>query len=394
MIPTALPAPDAAASAHSARVRRAVAEAIAGSGGFLPFDRYMELVLYAPGLGYYVAGAARFGRGGDFVTAPELSPVFGECIAATVAEVLAALAGGGAVLELGAGSGRLACDVLAALAARGQLPERYEILEVSADLRQRQAASLASLPASLSARVSWRDTLPPAGFRGIILGNEVADALPVRRFRRTRAGVLELGVASADDGAFGWASRPADEGLTRLVADIEAELGRPLGEGYESEVCAVLPAFVASLADALGEGLVLLVDYGYGRQEYYDPARSAGTLACFYRHRIHADPFLLPGLQDLTAWVDFTQVATAGVACGLELIGYTTQAQYLLDAGFAAAVAQTTGALDGVPRLNALAAAQTLVLPGEMGERFKCLALARGVVPTVGFRGRDFSARL
>ncbi len=393
MIPMALPAPDAAASEHSARVRQAVVEAIAGGGGFLPFDRYMEIVLYAPGLGYYAAGAAKFGRGGDFVTAPELSPVFGRCVAATVADVLAAL-GGGAVLELGAGSGRLACDVLTALAARGALPERYEILEVSADLRDRQAASLATLPAALRDRVVWRDGLPAAGFRGVILGNEVADALPVRRFRRTAAGVVELGVGLGADGAFAWASRPADEDLARAVAGIEVDLGRPLDDGYESEVCAVLPAFVASLADVLEAGLLLLVDYGYGRREYYDAARRGGTLTCFYRHRVHADPFLLPGLQDLTAWVDFTQVATAAVDGGLELIGYTTQAQYLLDAGFAAAVADVTQSLDGIPRLNALAAAQTLVLAGEMGERFKCLALARGVAPTVGFRGRDFSARL
>jgi SAM-dependent MidA family methyltransferase len=393
MIPTTLPAPDPAASKHSARVGRAVAEAIAADQGFLPFDRYMELVLYAPGLGYYAAGATRFGPGGDFVTAPELSPVFGRCIAATVASVLAQCGGEGDVLELGAGSGRLACEVLPALAARGELPRRYEILEVSADLRERQAAAVASLPAALRRLVSWRDRLP-GGLRGVILGNEVADALPVRRFRRRGDGVLELGVTSGADGALGWATRAADASLSTLVAGIEADLGCSLGEGYESEVCAVLPAFVASLADALAEGLILLVDYGCGRREYYDPARAGGTLACFYRHRIHADPFLMPGLQDLTAWVDFTQAAGAGVDCGLELVGYTTQAQYLLDAGFAAEVARLTDPLDGTARLNALSAAQMLVLPGEMGERFKCLALGRGLSSVAGFGGRDFSSRL
>lgn len=393
MIPTTLPSPDPAATEHSARVARAVAEAIAAGGGFLPFDRYMELVLYAPGLGYYAAGAARFGPGGDFVTAPELSPVFGRCLAATVAPVLARCGGEGDVLELGAGSGRLACELLSALAARGQPPRCYQILEVSADLRESQAAAIASLPGALRRLVSWCDRLP-SGVRGVMIGNEVADALPVRRFRRRSDDVLELGVALDAGGAPGWATRGADASLRSLVAGIESDLGRPLGDGYESEVCAVLPAFVASLAASLDEGLILLIDYGCGRREYYDPSRDGGTLACFFRHRIHADPFLLPGLQDLTAWVDFTQAAAAGVDCGLELVGYTTQAQYLIDAGFAAEVAKLTDPLDGTARLNALNAAQMLVLPGEMGERFKCLALGRGLTSLVGFRGRDFSSRL
>jgi SAM-dependent MidA family methyltransferase len=393
MIPTTLPPPDPAASEHSARVGRAVAEAITAAQGFLPFDRYMDLVLYAPGLGYYAAGAERFGPGGDFVTAPELSPVFGRCVAATAAPVLAEYAGEGDVLELGAGSGRFASEVLSALAAHGQLPRRYEILEVSADLRERQAAAIARLPEALRRLVHWRERLP-SGFRGVIVGNEVADALPVRRFRRTADGVLELGAAIGAGGAPCWATRAADANLRSLVAGIESDLGQVLAEGYESEVCAVLPGFVASLADALTAGLILLIDYGCGRREYYDPGRQGGTLACFYRHRIHADPFLLPGLQDLTAWVDFTQAAGAGVDCGLELVGYTTQAQYLLDAGFAAEVTRLTEPLDGTARLNALNAAQMLVLPGEMGERFKCLALARGLTAVVGFGGRDFSSRL
>lgn len=392
MIPTGLPPPDADAAGHSARVQDAVDAAIRAAGDCLPFDEYMTLVLYAPGLGYYSAGSTKLGPAGDFTTAPELSAVFGGCVANGIAEVLAAV-DGGSVLELGAGSGRLARDTLLALDRLGTRPARYEILEVSPDLRARQAELLAGLPAALRARVHWRESLPAAGFRGVILANEVLDALPVRRFRVTEHGVAELGVGGARD-ARRWVTRPAPAALEGRVRTIEAELGRAFSAGYESEVSAYLPGFVASLGDALELGSILLIDYGCPRHEYYAPDRRRGTLACFYRHRMHDDPLVLEGLQDLTAWVDFTAVAEAATARGLDIAGYTTQSQFLLDAGFTAEVERVCAPLADLARVNALSAAQTLVLPGEMGERFKCIALTRGVDVMTGFRGRDYTNRL
>lgn len=392
MIATALPAPEAEAREHADAVRVAVIEAIAAADGFLPFDRYMALVLYAPGLGYYASGAAKFGPAGDFTTAPELSPVFGACVAATAAEVLATVPGA-SILELGAGTGQLAVDVLLALDRRGIHPRRYDILEVSAELKARQAATLAVLPDALRARVGWLGTLPAGGFRGLILANEVADALPVRRFRRAPESVLELGVG-LNDGRLAWAARSAGQDLENLVAALESARGQPFEEGYESEVAPFLDGFVGSLADGLEAGAILLCDYGMTRHDYYDPARARGTLSCYFRHRQHDDPFAYPGIQDLTAWVDFTRVAEAATRAGLEVAGYTSQTQFLIDTGFASELERAVAGLEGIARLNALNAAQTLILPGEMGEHFKCMALTRGADVTVGFRGRDFRDRL
>lgn len=379
-------------AAHAARVVAHVQAEIAAAGGWIPFARYMELVLYAPGLGYYAAGAHKLGRGGDFTTAPEISPAFARCVATQCADVLHAL-GGGDVLELGAGTGRFAVDALVELDARGELPARYRILEVSAELRERQRALVATLPARLAARVAWLDAVPEAPFRGVLFANEVLDALPVERFRRTRDGVEALGVVAAGAG-FAVAARPADPALAAAVHAIESDLGAPLPDGFASEACVVLAPWLAAVSAPLAAGVALFVDYGHSRRDYYAPERDGGTLACHFRQLRHDDPFAHAGLQDLTAWVDFTAVASAGLACGLEVAGYTTQAHFLLGTGFDRHLAALAGAAGEAGVLLAHAAAR-LVLPGEMGERFKCLALSRGVdAPLAGFRLRDFAAAL
>ncbi len=376
-------------AAHEARVVAHIRAELAAAGGWLPFSRYMELALYAPGLGYYAAGAHKLGAGGDFVTAPELSPVFGRCLASQAGEVLATL-GGGDLLEVGAGSGALVAELLAELDRQGRLPGRYLILETSPDLRERQRAALARLPATLAARVGWLERPPAEPLRGVILANEVLDALPVERFRIGAAGVEALGVALAGE-RFAWAARPADAALAAAVA----ELGVELAAGYESELCPRVAPWLAAVMAPLAAGVALLLDYGYTRAEYYSPPRAGGTLACFHRQRRHEDPFVNVGLQDLTAWVDFTRVAEAALAAGLGVAGYTTQAHLLLANGFEQHLAALRATLDPAREPLAARAALRLVLPGEMGERFKCIALARGYeAPLAGFALRDFTATL
>jgi len=376
-------------AAHESAVLARVRAELAAGGGWLPFARYMELALYAPGLGYYAAGAHKLGAGGDFATAPELSPVFGRCVASQVGDVLAAL-GGGEVVELGAGSGALAVELLAELGRQGRVPARYRILEPSPDLRERQRARLAGLPAALAARVSWLERIPAEPFSGVVLANEVLDALPVERFRIGAAGVEALGVA-LEGGRLVLAPRPADAALAEAVAG----LGIALAPGYQSELCLRLAPWLAAVAAPLAAGVVLLIDYGYPRAEYYQPARAAGTFACFHRQRRHDDPFVNVGLQDLTAWVDFTRVAEAALEAGLEVAGYTTQAHFLLANGFERHLAALRAELPAQREPLAAPAALRLVLPSEMGERYKCIALARACpAPLAGFALRDFTATL
>lgn len=367
-----LPALDAAQSAHSARVRASVAAAITARGGWLPFDEYLQLVLYAPGLGYYSAGAQKFGAAGDFTTAPELSPLFGRCLARAAAPLLAAT--GGDVLEFGAGSGSLAATLLPALAELGAPPRHYLILEVSAELRARQQAALAGLPATLAGRVRWLERPPATPLAGVVLANEVVDALPFDCFAIRPAGPVARGVALDASGEFGWAEVPADAPLCAELARIEADIGATLPAGYVSELCPAAGAWIATVAAALGQGAALLIDYGVGRREYYHAARSSGTLRCHYRHRAHSDPFLHPGMQDITAWVDFTRLAEAAVESGLEVAGYCTQAAFLLANGIEADIA--AGA-DERTRARIGGEARQLLLPGEMGETFKVMALTR-----------------
>jgi SAM-dependent MidA family methyltransferase len=389
MIPVDLPPLTPDEAEHEVRVRSIVDAAIRSAGGFLPFDAYQELVLYGPGIGYYAAGAHKLGAGGDFMTAPELSPVFAQCLASECAGVLRNL-GGGDILELGAGTGALAADVLSALAREGRLPERYRILEVSPDLRARQRARLAAMDPSVADRVEWLDRLPDGSFRGILLANEVLDALPVARFRVAAEGVAELGITS-EAGRWNVVSRPAPARLTEAVR----ALGIDFALGYESEICLGLAPWLESVTAPLSAGIALFIDYGYNRREYYAAHRSRGTLACFHRHRIHDDVLVRPGLQDITAWVDWTRVAESALEAGLNLAGYTTQSLYLLGAGFDRRIASLQEASSDDEAALKVRAAMRLVMPTDMGERFKCMVLSRNYeVALAGFSVRDLTATL
>lgn len=381
-----LPEPDADALAHSKRLAALIRERIAAAGGFLSFAEYMKLALYAPGLGYYAAGSHKLGAAGDFVTAPEISPLFGAALATQISEVLRHC--GGEVLELGPGSGRLAADLLTSLARRESLPERYLLLETSPDLRARQQAQLAQLPAELGRRCLWRDELP-GSFTGVVLGNEVLDALPVERVRREGEFCWQQGLEVTSQGQFVWAERPLEQGELHT-----ATLAR-LPEGpYRSEINLQAEALLRSLGAMLTRGLLLLVDYGYPAAEYYHPQRHWGTLACFYRHHTHEDPFFLPGLQDITAHVDFTAMAQAAAESGLELAGFNTQARFLVNCGILETLA-SQGEPGTPERLKASNAVNRLLHPAEMGELFKAIAWTRGLDLTpLGFRQGNQPHRL
>jgi SAM-dependent MidA family methyltransferase len=381
-----LPALTPDEAAHGARLEARAREAIAAAGGWISFARYMQFALYEPGLGYYSAGARKFGAAGDFITAPEVAPVFSRCLALQCAEVLQAL-GGGDVLELGAGSGLMAADVLAELERRAALPRRYRILDVSADLRQRQQATLAATVPHLLSRVEWLDRLPDA-FTGVVVANEVLDAMPVERFVVRDGTIRALGVRAAPGGLEACEGE-ASAALVDAVQAIERDAGIAWPEGYASEVNLGLAGWLQSLAASVTRGVLLFVDYGLPRREYYAAERRDGTLLCHFRHRFHDDPFARPGLQDITAWVDFTALAEAGAAAGLQLAGYTTQAHFLIGCGIGEFLANVAD-LDVVSRVNLSRQAMVLTLPGEMGERFKAIALAKGYdAPLRGFTVRD-----
>lgn len=374
-----LPIPGDEALAHSRRLSTAIGDEIRAAGGWIPFARYMELALYAPGLGYYVAGARKLGPDGDFVTAPEISSLFGRALAQQLGQVLQTV--GGDVLELGAGTGRLAADVLDALARINRLPQRYRILEVSPELRERQRNMLVQRVPEVVGTVEWLDRLPKA-LSGVVLANEVLDAVPVHVVAWREAGVVERGVALEGE-RFAWADRPAGAAVCAAAGEIEVV------PPYVSEIGLTARALTFTLARRLKRGVMLFIDYGFGRREYYHPQRSAGTLMCHYRHRTHDDPFFLPGLQDITAHVDFTSIARSGMRAGLELLGYATQAQFLLNCGITGLLAQTP-AEDARAYLPQCAAVQKLLSPAEMGELFKVIALGRGIgVPLAGFTSGD-----
>ncbi|RFA30134.1 SAM-dependent methyltransferase [Alkalilimnicola ehrlichii] len=389
-----VPAPGPDAAALSARLQARIREAIGEAGGVLEFDRFMAMALYEPGLGYYSAGSTKFGAAGDFTTAPLISSLFSRTLARQCAQIMTAV-GNDAILELGAGSGRMAVDILKELAALNALPERYMILEVSASLRQWQRELLQAEVPELLNRVSWLDALPEAPFKGVIIGNEVLDALPVKRFRKAAVdGVEELGVTVEGDNLV-VRGMPAAPQTVATVAEIEQACGQPLDVGYSSEYCPALSAWIGSLADSLEQGAVLLIDYGYPRVEYYHPQRSMGTLVCHYRHRAHDDPLVLVGLQDITAFVDFTAVADAGRKAGLELLGFTPQAQFLLAGGMAEIVSEAMADADDAERLRLSQQVKALTLPGEMGERFKVMGLGRHCeIDMTGFALADHVARL
>jgi SAM-dependent MidA family methyltransferase len=346
----------------------------------------MESALYAPGLGYYSAGARKLGPGGDFATAPEVSSLFGACLARQCAEVLEQLKGG-MVLEIGAGTGALAADILMRLESLGRLPARYAILEVSADLQERQRRTLELRVPHLLGQVEWIRTPPTAAFDGVILANEVLDALPVTRFRWYSARCEELGV-SVERNRFVWSPQPASAELT-LVCRSLAQAGGGWAEGYVSEYCARLPAWTEEVTRGLRRGLALWIDYGLPRRQYYFPERRDGTLMCHFRQRAHDDPFLHPGLQDITAWVDFTRVAEACGPAGFSLAGFCTQSYLLAALGVDEEMRHLAGS--DQHRFARLAnEARRLMLPGEMGERFKAMAWLRDLkIPLSGFSLQD-----
>ena len=375
-------------AAHSEALAAHIAAEVRAGGGWLSFERFMALALYAPGLGYYSAGSIKIGAGGDFVTAPQLSDLFSRCVAAQCAEVLT---DGGEILEFGAGTGRMAAAVLTELAARGCLPQRYAILEVSADLAQRQRRCIGALPATLAERVVWLERLPERPVQGVILANEVLDALPCRRFVLEAGVPRELGVA-LEGARLVERAAPADTALTEEWARLRAELPAPLADGYVSEMCLQAGPWVGSAADALQRGMMLLFDYGLPRAHYYHPQRVAGTLRCHYKHRVHDDPYVNLGVQDMTAWVDFTRIAESAVAAGLDVAGFATQAAFLLGTGIERLVAEAGDALEHARRAGE---ARRLLLPGEMGEAFKVMALTRQCdAPLPGFALQDLRASL
>jgi SAM-dependent MidA family methyltransferase len=375
---------------HSQTLERQMRDAIARAGGWLSFAEFMRMALYEPGLGYYSAGARKFGAAGDFITAPEVAPVFSRCLAVQCSEVLEALGPDAGVLELGAGSGAMACELLLELERRRALPARYAILDVSADLRERQRETLLARAPHLLDRVQWLDRLPSEPLEGLVLANEVLDALVVERFVVRGTDVMALGVAAdGADGNLRLAERPAGARLAQAVRRLEADIGSALPDGYESEIDLRLDDWLRSVAASVGRGVLLFVDYGLPRREYYAAERSRGTLLCHFRHRFHEDALARPGLQDITAWVDFTAVAEAAQAAGLEVAGYTTQAHFLIGCGLEEFVANVAD-LDLVERVNLSRQAMVLTLPGEMGERFKVIALTKAYdAPLRGFAVRD-----
>lgn len=384
-MPASLPPPSPDALAHSARLCELIRQDIAAQRGWIPFSRFMELALYAPGLGYYTAGARKFGAEGDFVTAPEMSKLFGRTVAKQLAEVMSLSAPH--ILEFGAGSGKLALDILGELQRHDALPESYSILEVSADLRERQQALLMDKMPELDGRVQWLDGLPES-FSGAILGNEVLDALPVHLLHWSDGRILERGVAS-EANRFVW----QDRDLTcEVLLDVAKDIAVP--DDYLSEVSITSRGLVTSLCDRLEKGAMIFIDYGFGAREYYHPQRNRGTLMCHYRHHSHDDPFYLPGLQDITAHVDFTAVAEAAIDCGANLLGYTTQAHFLVNNGMLDLLSDVSP--DNTREYLPLSAqVQKLTSPAEMGELFKVIALGKGIdSPLQAFMSGDRSRML
>src|SRR6185312_3157086 len=375
-----LPEPDADERAHSDRLLQLLRELIARNGP-LPFSHYMERCLYAPGLGYYSAGRMKFGAAGDFVTAPELGDVFAQCVARAVLPTLAALGADADFLELGGGSGAFATTILQAFAADGHLPRRYLMLEPSADLRERQRARIeAQLPPELAARVQWLERPPEEDWHGVLFANEVIDALPATRFAMRDHEVHEEYVALGEDGHLRRIDRPADALVGGAVRHLERSLGAEFPEGYRSELLPQLPYWIDAVTGSLRRGLMLFIDYGYVRREYYLPERSDGTLMAHYRHHAHDDPLWLPGMNDLTASVDFTALAEACSHAGGEIVGYWSQAQFLLGAGLPEVFARGQAQAAEMPAQLRLAnEVKRLTLPEAMGERFQTMLVAKAL---------------
>ncbi len=372
---TVLPEPTEDAKDASRALARHIASEIDASGGWISFARYMELALHHPGLGYYGGGSHKFGEAGDFITAPELTPLFGQTLAVQVGQIMAHSSA--VVLEVGAGSGRLAVDLLRALEEAGQSVRRYLILELSGELRARQKQTLTDTAPEFLDRVAWLDRLPER-FSGCVVANELLDAMPVHALAWRPQGLMERGVTRSGDG-FGWSERPASPMLATFAAEL------PVAGSMESEIGLAARSWVSEWGQRLKLGAILLIDYGLPRHEYYYAGRNRGTLRCHYRHRSHENPFWWPGLCDITTHVDFTAIAEAGHAADLDVLGYTTQANFLVNCGLGQRLAARREE-DSASALRAAGAVQVLVSANEMGELFKVIALGRGVSePLCGF---------
>lgn len=379
-----LPIPELAAFQHSEKLTHYIFQQIKNAGGNIRFSDFMNYSLYAPGLGYYTAGAHKLGKLGDFMTAPEISPLFAQSIAKQFYQVLTQLSSGN-ILELGAGSGAFAKDLLLELEKQNCLPEHYFILEISADLRDRQQHYLKKNCPHLLKKIQWIDTLPQE-FKGIIFANEVIDAMPVHLFEMTTTGIQERSVITEID-HFAWKLTPSCTELENFLKNLHFPVG------YQSEVNLTVKPWIQSLAECLHQGLILLIDYGYGRQEYYHPDRMQGTLSCFYRHYRHDNPFLYPGLQDITAHVDFTSVVESGVTNGLNFAGYTTQTYFLFACGLLEIAAAQK--LDAIELYQQSQAIKKLTLPSEMGELIKVIGLTKNLdFSLIGFSLQDRSRDL
>jgi SAM-dependent MidA family methyltransferase len=390
-----LPQPPAAALAHSDVLGRHIRERIKSQGP-LSFAEFMRMALYEPGLGYYMAGLRKFGAAGDFVTAPEISSLFSFCLAEQCMEIMRHLSQP-SILEIGAGSGVMAADILQHLAQVGCLPGNYYILELSAELRQRQRATLEARVPQHADRVRWLSQLDNLALTGVVLANEVLDAMPVHRFRCHAAGVQEMRVDLTDSPqGFKWAAGPAGAELRRAVDGIQESLGSSLPDAYTSELNLHMRPWLETLWQNLKTGVVLLTDYGYPRAEYYLPERGMGTLSCHYRHRMHDDPFILIGLQDITAFVDFSALAVEGAAAGFELGGFIDQAGFLINCGIERLYTAEIESMRNLDvRLLRTQQLKTLLLPSEMGERFKVLALHKAYNHALsGFGAVDHRHRL
>lgn len=385
-LPSGLPALDPESQAHGRQIHFYLTERIREAGGWLTFEDWMQAALYAPGLGYYSAGSTKFSHAGDFTTAPEISPLFGQTLARQVAQVLRAT-DSAQVLEFGAGSGALAAALIPALQDMG-LDVNYQIIELSADLRTRQATRLAHVQPS----VQWRDTLPES-FIGCVLANEVLDAMPATLFRWDENGVLMELCVSLDtrpDAAspFCYAERPAPNDLAERIAQRMPPL-----PGYRSEINVQAEAWIRQMGQWLTRGAALLIDYGFPQHEYYHPQRAQGTLMCHFRHHAHDQALVHAGLQDITTHVDFTAMADAALEGGLDVLGYTAQARFLMNSGLTDLIAQPDG--DATHRSKQLTAVNMLVSEAEMGELFKVLAIGRDVDgPLLGFMLGDRRDRL
>lgn len=396
----ALPEPSPEQKTHSQQLLSVIRAAIRvdnkGDGGQIGFDQYMAMALYQPGLGYYAAGSQKFGAAGDFITSPEVSPLFAQSIARQVQQVMVELSQP-VLIEFGAGSGILAVDLLLELEKLDSLPHEYWIIEVSAELQQRQQRRIKESCAHLADKVLWLQQLPEQPVEAVMIANEVLDAMPAVAFEKQNGQLFER-VIVEDNEQLGWALKPADEKLQSAVAEIEVAIEQTLPENYRSEYNPSIKPWLNSLSGILKKGLILLIDYGYDAKEYYSVEREMGTMMCYYRHRAHEDFFFYPGVQDITAFVDFTAVAEAAIASDLEVMGYTTQVQFLFGCGLAEIFESKMAQLsenDVKQQLHLSQQVKTLTLPGEMGERFKVMALAKDIEPgLIGFSIADFRTRL